>query len=100
MPYDDPDPTDPTMLIGVEIPAEETTDLDMAYAFAEEFAQLGFSAERLMNLFRNPFYAGAHRALRVLGEEKIQSIVQEAVDAWGSFRVVFSDGVEDREPER
>ncbi len=100
MPYDDPDPTDPTMLIGVEAPAGETSDTEMAYAFAQEFAQLGYSAERLMGLFRNPFYAGAHRALQVLGEDKIQSIVQEAVDAWGSFRIVFSDGAEDGGPER
>ena len=91
MPYDDPDPTDPTMLVGVEIPAGETSDIDMAYAFAEEFAQLGYSAERLMALFRNPYYAGAHRALVVLGEEKIAGIIGEAIDVWGGFRVVFTD---------
>ena len=96
MPYGDPDPADPTMLIGVEIPAGETSDLEMAYAFAEEFAQLGFSRERLLALFRNPFYAGAHRALLALGEEKIESIIQEAVDAWGGFRIVFLDGGPER----
>jgi hypothetical protein len=92
MPYDDPDPTDPTMLIGVEIPGEETSDLEMAYAFAEEFAQLGFTEKRLLAVFRNPHYAGAHRAFLSLGKEKIESIVREAVDAWGSFRIVFVDG--------
>ena len=91
MPYDDPDPTDPTMLVGVEIPAGATSDIDMAYAFAEEFAQLGFSAERLMALFRNPYYAGAHRALGVLGDERIAGIIREAIDVWGAFRVVFTD---------
>ena len=91
MPYDDPDPTDPTMLVGVEIPAGETSDIDMAYAFAEEFAQLGYSADRVMSLFRNPFYAGAHRALRALGEAKIASIIQEAIGVWGGFHVVFRD---------
>ena len=92
MPYDDPDPTDPNMLVGVEIPAGATSDLDMAYAFAEEFAKLGFSAERLLAVFRNPYYAGAHRAFLELGEDKIESIVREAVEAWGGFRIVFLDG--------
>ena len=91
MPYNDPDPTDPTMLVGVEIPAGETSDIDMAYAFAEEFSQLGYSADRLMGLFRNPFYAGAHRALSMLGEEKIAGIIRETIGAWGGFHVVFRD---------
>ena len=91
MPYGDHDPTDPTMLIGVEIPAGETSDLDMAYAFSEEFAQLGFSAERILAIFRNPHYAGAHRAFLSLGKDKVENIVQEVVDAWGAFRIVFLD---------
>jgi len=91
MPYNDPDPTDPTMLVGVEIPADEKSDIDMAYAFAEEFARLGYSAERLMALFLNPHYAGAHRALRILGKEKTAGIIEEAVAVWGGFNVVFRD---------
>ena len=91
MPYDDPDPSDPAMLVGVELPADEASDTEMAYAFAEEFALLGYSAEDLMALFRNPYYAGAHRALVVLGEERIRSIVREAVHVWNAFEVVFED---------
>ena len=95
MPFDDPDPTDPTVLIGVEVPGQETSDLEMAYAFAGEFAQLGFSADRLMALFRQPHYAGAYRALQTLGEERIKEIVEEAAAAWGGFRVVFKDAREE-----
>src|SRR5262245_46586386 len=91
MPYDDPDPTDPTMLVGTEVPAAADSDLEMAYAFAEEFAALGFSESRLLSLFRQPFYAGAHRALLRLGEERIQSIIQETVQVWGKFRFVIHD---------
>ena len=91
MPYNDPDPTDPTMLVGVEIPGDETSDREMAYAFAEEFARLGYSVENLMALFRNPYYAGAYRALTVLGEEEIARIVDEAVAVWSGFEVVFRD---------
>ncbi len=92
MPYDDPDPEDPNMLVGVEIPAGETSDLDMAYTFAEEFVQMGYSAEQLMAVFRNPYYAGAYRAYLQLGEENTRSIVQEVVDVWGGFQIVFIDG--------
>jgi len=91
MPYDDPDPTDPSMLIGVEVPAAEGSDLEMAYVFAEEFARLGFSERQLLTLFRQPFYAGAHRALGTLGEEKIKSIIREALAVWGNLRFVTQD---------
>jgi hypothetical protein len=91
MPYDEPDPTDPTLLIGVEVPADADSDLEMAYAFAEEFACLGFTEDRLLSLFHEPFYAGAHRALRSLGEEKIGCIIREALQVWASFRFVVHD---------
>ena len=95
MPYDDPDPTDPTILVGVEVPADDGSDLEMAYAFAEEFAGLGFSEQRLQALFHQPFYAGAHRALKTLGENKIQSIIQETLQVWGNFRSVIRDASEE-----
>ena len=96
MPYDDPDPSDPNMLVGVEVPAEEGTDLEMAYVFAEEFARLGFSEQRLLALFHHPFYAGANRALRNLGEEKIRSIIQETLAVWGRFQVQVEDAPESK----
>lgn len=86
MPYDDPDASDPMLLVGVALPAEEDSAEEMAYVFAEEFARLGFSEERLLTLFREPFYAGAHRAFKFLGEERIRAIVQEAVGMWGSLQ--------------
>ncbi len=94
MPYDDPDPTDPNMLIGVEAPADEGSNLEMAYAFAEEFAAIGFSEKRLLSLFHQPFYAGAYRALQILGEEKIKTIIQETLRLWGNFRFVVRDAPE------
>ena len=35
MPYQDPDPTDPNMLVGVMLPADAEAMRDMAYVFAE-----------------------------------------------------------------
>jgi hypothetical protein len=83
MPYDEPDPTDPQMLVGVLLPGDADTVREMAYVFAEEFARLGHSGEEIRRLFRNPFYAGAHGAYRALGEDAIAAIVGECVAVWG-----------------
>ena len=68
MPLADPDPDDPTILVGVALPAGAEAARDMAWVFAEEFARLGYDDAQLLRLFRSPFYAGAHDALRRLGE--------------------------------
>ncbi|MBI2014111.1 MAG: hypothetical protein HYS77_01000 [Candidatus Rokubacteria bacterium] len=83
MPYRDPDPTDPSVLVGVELPADAEATREMAWVVAEEFARLGFGARRILGLFRSPFYAGAHAAWRALGEAEIAAIVEECVGVWG-----------------
>ncbi len=88
MPYDDPDPQDPMMLMGVSVPADAATREEMAYSFAEEFARLGYDERQILALFRRPFYAGAHGVYRALGEQRVQAIVRESVGIWGRMRVV------------
>ncbi len=83
MPYNDPDPTDPNMLVGVELESEADTIEEMAYVFAEEFARIGFDKEKILRLFRQPFYAGAHRAWLELGAARITEIVDESLMIWG-----------------
>jgi hypothetical protein len=77
---------DPMELVGVALPAEVETMREMAYVFAEEFARLGFDETRLLRLFRNPFYAGLHRAYRALGEPMVREIVTECIRVWGRMR--------------
>jgi hypothetical protein len=84
MPYGDPDPTDPHVLVGVVLPADAAAVRDMAWVFAEEFARMGFARGRILALFRSPFYAGAHQTLSVLGEAEVASIIDECVRVWGS----------------
>jgi len=86
MPYNDPDPTDPTVLVGVVLPAGAEATLEMAHIFAEEFARMGHDKKQLLSIFQNPFYAGAHQAYRALGEEKIESIIEECLAVWGRAR--------------
>ena len=83
MPYDDPDPTDPNMLVGVEIPGTAESTRDMAYVFAEEFARMGFDKTKLLRVFQTPFYAGAHRAYLELGGVEVEKIVEECLGIWG-----------------
>jgi hypothetical protein len=83
MPYGDPDPTDPTMLVGVVLPAGEEAVRDMAYVFAEEFARMGLDGAAILGLFRNPFYAGAHQAYRAFGPDEVRAIISECVAVWG-----------------
>ena len=86
MPYDDPDSTDPNMLVGVEIPGTAESTRDMAYVFAEEFARMGFNKTRLLRIFQTPFYAGAHRAYLELGQDEIEKIVDECLGIWGRLK--------------
>jgi len=86
MPYWDPEASDPHELVGVVLPAEPEAMREMAYVFADEFARLGFTRARILRLFRNPFYAGAHGAYRALGEEAIAAIVEECTAFWEEVR--------------
>ena len=91
MPFKDPDPTDPNMLVGVMLPADAEATRDMAYVFAEEFARLGYTREQLLWLFKNPFYGGAHGAYRALGENETLSIIDECLNVWGSIKFSILD---------
>jgi hypothetical protein len=82
MPYREPDPSDPTVLVGVAVPAEPEAMREMAWVFAEEFARMGYDAARILAVFRTPFYAGAHQAWCVLGEAEVKAIVDECVAVW------------------
>jgi hypothetical protein len=78
-------------LIGVVLPADLEATRDMAYVFAEEFARMGYDRARLLALFKNPFYGGAHGAYRTLGEPATLAIIDECIDAWGRVKFSISD---------
>ena len=90
MPYNEPEFDDPQELLGIELPGDEAVTREMAEAFADEFAQLGFTRSQILALYRAPFYAGAHQAWQLLGEDEIARIVDDSLAVWGriSCRVV------------
>jgi hypothetical protein len=97
MPYDDPDADDPHMLVGVGLPADETATREMAAAFADEFAQMGFDRERLLHLFTSPFYSGAHAARELLGDAEVTRIVVESLRVYARQQRGVVDTAEDGE---
>ena len=86
MPYHEPDPSDPQVLVGVGLPAEAQTMTEMAYVFAEEFCRMGWDAPMILRVFSDPFYSGPHRAYQELGEPAVRAIVEECVGVWGRGR--------------
>jgi hypothetical protein len=91
MPYDEPDATDPLLLCGVSVPGDAESAREMAYTFAEEYAQLGYEEERILKLFQNGEYAAPHGALQALGEAEIARIVKECWEAFGRVHFTVRD---------
>jgi hypothetical protein len=97
VPYDEPEPDDPHVLVGVALPASVSSTRERAAAFADEFAQMGFGRDRLLRIFASPFYAGARTALELLGAEEIERIVDESLRVLGTRRLSVQDAPESAE---
>ena len=74
------DPQDPMELVGMRLATneddEEKSIRDMVGCLAEEYLLMGFSPERLLGLFKDPFYRGPHEAYRKLGEAQIFEMIK------------------------
>ena len=83
MPKKEFDPEDPFEMVGVELQEQSEAELrDMALCFAEEFAREGWSKERLLKMFKNPFYQGPYLAWKQKGDEFVLSVIDEAIKMW------------------
>jgi len=80
-PLRDPDAEDPLEIVGVVLdrPIDDRGLDDMARTFVEEYALMGWPPKRILDMFRRPFYAGAHGAYERLGEEHIKTLIEETV---------------------
>ena len=79
MPKDEFDFDDPLELVGCEVPLEDEQLSEMAECFVEEFARMGYGAEALLGLFRNPFYHGPHSVYQARGEEYVRDLIRQTV---------------------
>jgi len=90
MPYDDPDPTDPMTLHGVVV--ETGNDLamvEMAECFIDEYARLGFDANRILHMFNTRGYAGPFMAAAALGEERVRGLIDTVLARWGGRKAAM-----------
>ncbi len=80
-PPKDAAPDDPLEIVGVVLdrPIDDRGLLDMARAFVEEYTLMGWGPRRILNMFRQPFYGGAHDAYERLGEARITALIEETV---------------------
>ena len=71
---------DPMELVGVHLPVPDDQAMRaMAECFVEEFVRLGHTADELMRMFQNPFYAGVHQAYQALGEAHIGELITKYI---------------------
>ncbi len=78
-PVRDPSADDPLEIVGVVLdrPIDEHGLDRMARTFVEEYTLMGWPPKRILGVFRNPFYAGAHDAYEALGEARIRVLIEE-----------------------
>ncbi len=79
MPYDEFDVEDPLELVGCEVALEEGHLTEMAECFIEEFFRMGYEADSLLALFRNPFYRGPHSVYLARGDGYVKELIGEMV---------------------
>jgi hypothetical protein len=82
MPKHEYDPDDPMEFVGVALPGD--TEEAMVEAFIEEYLWMGFDAERVARMFRNPFYTALHRAYRARGEDWVRERIAAVVRRWST----------------
>lgn len=73
------EPDDPFAFTAIAYPVEDQEEADraMARCFIEEFALMGWSADRVRRLFRSGFFAGTHGILERRGEAFVDALVAE-----------------------
>ncbi len=75
------DPDDPMELVGVTLP--EGSLEEMAECLVEEYIRDGWDDERLLHLFREPFYRATHQVYLEKGEEYILALICRLREKWG-----------------
>ena len=84
-PLREPDAEDPLEIVGVVLdrPIDRRGLDDMARTFVEEYTLLGWPPKRILGMFRQPFYGGAHDAYEALGEERIVALIEQTAGPMG-----------------
>jgi hypothetical protein len=85
------DPDDPMALVGVAVPADADALDEMARCLVEEYLREGWAEERLLALFRNPFYRTPHLIYRARGEEYVRHLIEQVGARWGVWQMAVKE---------
>ena len=74
-----PEAEDPYALVATILPSPADYDVqgEMARCFIEEFALMGWTAQRILRIFKNPFYQGPYAIYQTRGEEFVRDIIRQ-----------------------
>ena len=78
------EPNDPMELVFETIPGEAAF---LAQCVIEEFASIGYGAEDLFTLFREPIYPMLNDILRKEGEPFVRGLIEQVLAEWGTLKV-------------
>ncbi len=79
MPYGEPDATDPMQLVGHAMPGEPGGLELMAETVVDEYLRLGFDKDRILDMFRKPFFAMTHSVWQQKGDAWCDALVERVV---------------------
>jgi hypothetical protein len=65
--------------VGLERGPDDQALTEMAWCFVEEYARIGWSGDRILSLFRNPFYRAPHRILSLKGDEFVRDLIEKVI---------------------
>jgi hypothetical protein len=74
---------DPMELMCEQVPGETQF---LMRCVVEEFAQIGYGAEDLFSLFREPVYPMLNRILQSEGEPFVRNFIEEVLNECGTLR--------------
>lgn len=87
------EPEDPMTLQATPVPGNPD---DMLECLVQEYAWMGWNAEQILNLFRDPFYPALYAFYEACGLERLRASVTAILGRTGVLR--FSGEVNDEPP--
>lgn len=87
---------DPLELHGWQVPGDPALMLRL---LTEEFARMGWTAERIVLLGHDPFYQAFYALRKVLGDEQFAGLVHQTLRRCGRARATVTERAAEPEPQ-
>jgi hypothetical protein len=74
--FEETDPFDFAQVVLEGVDADKYYQ-DMARTFIEEYLLMGYTDEKILALFKDPFYQASHFILQTKGEDFVKTLIRE-----------------------